>query len=208
MRATKVTWRTVVKAGMVVIPAVSLLVDLLNAEGLIRSALRQYRPTFPKEVTIKPIEMTSLSSYVCAANDTFDSLKVMGVSARLIINKCQEEMNNAVKVLRSKFPSDVISKASYTIVINGLKTDIKKLTLFAGGESQSYSAILPGTVLAHCNTVTRHDHKDTIGARLNAVEVVLEHNGTPVRLELETPEPSERRALADSECRGVFTYPH
>ena len=206
-------WNTLAAYGALAVAALGVLIDLLNAEGLIRSALRAYFPKFPSEVTVKQIEVSSLSAYKCATEGLSGTLKVVDgnarIIARIIQNTCQDEMKGVIEILKSPSPSDVLHKASYTIVINGLKHDIKRLTLIAGSEHNWFGAVLSGTALAHCNTVERNDGAAGFqGEGLSAVEVILEHNGTPVRLDLQQSEGSDRQALRDSDCPGVFTYPH
>lgn len=193
-----------VGATIGVVVAVS---DLLNAEGLIRSTWRVYVPAFPREIVIKPVEIQSLGAYMCATKQD-NVLKVEGLNARLLNNECQKKMDSLAGQFSANYPTNNFVRATYTIVLNGMSTDIKTLTLVAGKKRSKLDAVLPKQALAHCNSVESKDESLMHSEELTLVEVQLEHDGIFVEHEVSHDKGPDRRGLPDEICKGVFTYPH
>lgn len=204
----KKTRTTIAAYGALALAALGVFIDLLRAESLIRALWEDHVPSFPAEIVIKPVEINSLSAYACATKLSPTMLRAARIDAQIVPNSCQSQMDDILSVLESNSPSDVLSRVNYTLLINGMDTDIKRLTLFSGEDQHRFEAVLSGTAIAFCNVVERTDRQIEKTQPLHAVEVILEHNGSPIYLDLTETTAASRQILADPECSGVFTYPH
>ena len=201
-------WEALVGYGASAIAVIGVVVDFLGAESLIRSTWREYFPTFPSEITIKPVEIRSLGAYICATKNTPGILEAAGIEARIVDNDCQRKVNESVERVKSKYPANTLKTVTYTIVVNGLDTDIKTLTLIEGNARHEFTAVLSGKALAHCDTVEGRDGLITNNEELKSIEAIIEHGGSPVSHEINQVKGPDRQALRDSACDDVFTYPH
>ena len=201
------TWKAAMGVVGTVMAGVVAVSDLLNAEGLIRSTWRTYFPAFPREIVLKPVEIRSLGSYICATKEG-KSLKVEGLNARLLDNDCQKKMDGVARQFNSNYPKNKFESATYTIIVNGLSTDIKTLALVAGSKRSELRAVLPEQALAHCNSVGSKDKSLVHNEKLTLIEAQLEHGGRSVSHVVNHEKGSEQKGLQDEACEGVFSYPY